>query len=77
MAVTSFSIANGSVADPRQIGMVRIRICGSVLWLIDPDPDPAIFVIDFEEAIKSLFFRSFPAYTFWKYIYIIFKDKKS
>jgi hypothetical protein len=43
--------------------------CGSesadpCLRLMDPDadPDPAIFVIDFQEAKKSYFFISFSAY---------------
>ncbi len=54
------------------------------LWLMDPDsdpdPDPAIFVIDLQDASKKLFFNTiFSACygTFWRYIYIIFKDKKS
>ncbi len=50
-------------------------------WLMvpDADSDPAIFVSDLQDVNKSLFFISFFAYygTFWRYIYIIFKDKKS
>ncbi len=57
--------------------------CGSgyadpCLWLMEPDPesdpDPAIFVIDLQDANKKLLFLLI---TFWRYIYIIFKDKKS
>jgi hypothetical protein len=47
---------------------------------MDPDPDPAIFVINLQACqqkanLKNFFF----AYHFLKvwYIYIIFKDKKS
>ncbi len=44
----------------------------------DPDPDPAILVIDPQDANKKLiFYNIFFAYYFWRYIYIIFKDKKS
>jgi hypothetical protein len=34
---------------------IRIRIPGSVLWLMDPDPtpDPTPFFIDFEDAKKK------------------------
>ncbi len=35
---------------------IRIRIRGSMLWLMDPDPDPAIFVRDLEGASKKLMF---------------------
>ncbi len=48
------------------------------LWLMDPDP--AIFVVDLQDANKKLILKnSFFAYyrTFWRYVYIIFKDKKS
>ncbi len=41
----------------------------------EPDPDPAIFVINLQDANKKLL--KFFAYYFWRYIYIIFKDKKS
>jgi len=34
---------------------------------MDPDPDPAIFVIDIPDANKKLIFlNSFSAYYFWK-----------
>jgi hypothetical protein len=38
------------------------------LWLMDPDPtpDPAIFVIDLQEANKKVFFISFSDYYFLK-----------
>ncbi len=39
----------------------------------DADPDPAIFVIDFQEAIKSYFYKVFLLITFLKVIYIIFQ----
>jgi hypothetical protein len=36
-------------------------------WLIDPDPDPAIFVIDLQDASKKLIFNKiFSAYYFLK-----------
>jgi hypothetical protein len=41
----------------------------------DADPDPAIFVIDLQDANKK--FKKFIAYYFFRYICIIFKDKKS
>ncbi len=42
------------------------------------DPDPAIFVIDLQDANKKTNLKKrFPAYCFFYYIYIIFKDKKS
>ncbi len=36
--------------------LARIRIRGSMLWLTDPDldPDPAIFVIDLQDANEKL-----------------------
>ncbi len=47
----------------------------------DPDSDPAIFVIDLQDAKKNIIFKkSFSAYYFLKvsrYIYIIFNEKKS
>jgi hypothetical protein len=45
---------------------VWIRIRGSVPL----DPDPAIFVIDLQDAKKKLFFLLI---TFCRYIYIIFQ----
>ncbi len=42
------------------------------LWLMDPDP--AIFVIDLQDASKKLIFNTFfLLITFWRYIYIIFQ----
>jgi hypothetical protein len=56
--------------------------CGSgstdlCLWLINPDPDadPAIFVIDLQEANKKQIFNTvFLLITFWKYINNIFQS---
>ncbi len=40
----------------------------------DADPDPAIFVIDLQEALKKLFYyKVFLLITFLKVIYIIFQ----
>jgi hypothetical protein len=33
---------------------------------MDPDPDPAIFVIDLQDANKTLILKSFSAYYFLK-----------
>jgi hypothetical protein len=33
---------------------------------MDPDLDPATFVIDLQDATKNYFFKSFPAYYFIK-----------
>ncbi len=66
-----------SVADPWHFGT------DSCLWLMDPGPDsdPAIFVIDLQDAKKTLIKKKvFLLFTFGRYIYIIFwffKDKKS
>jgi hypothetical protein len=38
------------------LGWIRIRIRGSVP--LDPDPDPAIFVIDLQDASKKLIFNT-------------------
>jgi hypothetical protein len=45
----------------------------------DADPDPAIFVIDLKDASKKIkkILQFFCLLLFWRYIYIIFKDKKS
>ncbi len=61
--------------------------CGSAdpcLRLIDPDSDPDadqdrdIYVIDFQDADKKLIFLTvILLIIFWRYIYIIVKDKKS
>jgi hypothetical protein len=44
--------------------LVRKRIRGGpCLWLLDPDPDPAVFVIDLQDASKKLIFlQIFSAY---------------
>jgi hypothetical protein len=46
---------------------------------MDPDPDPAIFLIDLQDANKILIFylKAFLLITFRRCIYINFKDKKS
>jgi hypothetical protein len=41
----------------------------------DSDPDPAIFVIDLQNTNKKLFLKK--VYYFLRYIYIIFKNRKS
>ncbi len=44
----------------------------------DPAPDPAIFVLDLQDANKKLFKKRFFAYYFLKvYLHNFFKDKKS
>ncbi len=51
---------------------------GPSFWLMAPDPDPAIFVIDLQDASKKLILTQFfLLITFWKYIYIIFQRYKS
>jgi hypothetical protein len=64
----------------------RIRIRGSYLWLTDPvaapvpDPDPALFVSDLQEANKQKNVRFFFAYfgiTFEGTFTSFFEDKKS
>ncbi len=52
------------------------------LWLMDPDPDadpdPAFSSLTFPRCQQKLFFlKVFLLITFWGYMYIIFKDKKS
>ncbi len=37
------------------------------------DPDPAIFVIDLQDAKKTILNKVFLLITFWRYIYIIFQ----
>jgi hypothetical protein len=44
---------NGPVLRIYEI-LVRIRICGSILWLMDPDL--AIFVSDLPDVNKKFFF---------------------
>ncbi len=60
--------AKTSVADPRHFDVD-----------LDSDPDPAIFVIDFQDANKKLIFlKGFSAYYFLKVKFTsFFKDKKS
>jgi hypothetical protein len=45
----------------------------------DADPDPSIFITDLQDANEKLIFvkKVFLYITFLRYIYIIFKDKKS
>ncbi len=40
------------------------------------DPDPAIFVIGLQDPNKKQIFKSFSAFTFLRYIYIIFQRQK-
>jgi hypothetical protein len=45
---------------------------------MDPDPDPAIFVIDLQDASKKLILSTiFSAYFFEGAFTLFFKDKKS
>jgi hypothetical protein len=45
---------------------------------MDPDPDPSIFITDIQDAKKNYFLKKVFLYiTFLRYLYIIFKDKKS
>jgi hypothetical protein len=41
------------------------------------DPNPAIIVIDLQDATKKIFKKTFFAYYFLKVHYITFKNKKS
>ncbi len=42
--------------------------------LMDPDPDPAIFISDLQDNNKKIiYFLVFLLVTFWRYIYIIFQ----
>jgi hypothetical protein len=43
---------------------------------MDPDPDPAISVIDLHDANKKLIKKIFLLVTFERYIYIIFQRYK-
>ncbi len=61
---------------------IRIRILRSVHLISNPDPDPALFVSDFQDASKKYFFFPFCfAYygTFFRYptFISVFEDKKS
>ncbi len=63
-----------SVADPRHFGAdPDLRIHAN--WLMDPEPDPepAIFIIDLQDANKKHFKKVFLLTTFWRYIYIFFQ----
>ncbi len=70
-----------SVADPWHFGVeldpdLDPRIHASDEWIRirNLDPDPAIFVIDLQDANKKLIFIFFIFLnTFWRYIYIIFQ----
>ncbi len=46
---------------------------------LDADPDPSIFITDLQDANKktNLKKKDFLYITFLRYLYIIFKDKKS
>jgi hypothetical protein len=47
-----------------------------IVWGVDPDPDPAIFVIDLQGANKKLIKKVYLLITFSRYIYIIFQRQK-
>ncbi len=38
---------------------IEISVADPCLWLLDPDPDSAIFFIDLQDAKKKLFFSKF------------------
>ncbi len=69
----------GSGSSPQQL-CAPCHSAGSSVpdtWHFGVDPDPAIFVIDLQDAnMKLIFLTSFSAYYSLRYIYIIFKDKK-
>jgi hypothetical protein len=44
---------------------------------LDPEPDPAIFVIDLQDANKKLIFKFFCLFLFEGTFTSFFKDKKS
>ncbi len=69
--IPSTVFQESSVADPWHFG-VDPRIHA---WLMDPDPDPAIFVIDLQDSSKKTSFltKFFLLITFWSNIYIIFQ----
>jgi hypothetical protein len=58
---------------------IRIRIRGSMPLTngsgstVDSDPDPAIFVINLQDANKKIHKKVFLLITFGRYIYIIFQ----
>jgi hypothetical protein len=54
-----------SVPDPSDF-LRRIRILGSVHWITDPDPDPALFDSGFKDAHKKYLFLLI---TFCRYVY--------
>ncbi len=57
--------------------LVQIQTC---LWLFDPDPDPAIFVIDLQDANtqqKTIFSKFFCLLLFEAIFTSFFKDEKS
>ncbi len=59
--------------------MIFCRRSGSAdpcLLLVDPDPDPAFFVIYPQDAHKKPFLIFFCFFTFWRYIYNIFQRLK-
>ncbi len=75
------SIVTSSVADPWYIGVdpgpdPQIHVSGYWIRIQILDPDPAIFVIDLQDAniVNTNFVKQiFLLITFWKYIYIIFQ----
>ncbi len=44
---------------------IGMRIRRSILWLMDPDPDPAIYVIDLQDANKKLIKKGFSILAQW------------
>ncbi len=72
-----------SVADPWHLGVdMDPDAADPCLWLMDPDSDPAIFVIDLQDRCQqknNLKNNIFLLLTFWRYrtFTSFFKDKKS
>ncbi len=62
-----------SVADPWYF-WYESGSADPCLWLMDPDSDPAIFIINLQDANKKVIKKIvFLLITFWRYIYIIFQ----
>ncbi len=73
-------VISSSVADPWHFGVdpypdPRIHASDEWIRIRIRDPDPAIFVIDLQDASKKQIFLTqlFLLFTFWRYIYIIFQ----
>ncbi len=64
---TQVGVLSHSDADPWHFGTDADPRIHASLWLMDLDPDPAIFVIDIQDDNKKTnFWKSFSAYYFLK-----------